>query len=332
MSKISSNTEPGDFLIELKELALASRLRRLAERLSRDVGRIYQDLQVPFQAKWFSLFYLLSKYSPLSVTDAASRLGMSHATINQLASQMEKAELIQWRKSRTDERRRMLRLSEKGRRQSNKLVPVWEKIRKATRTLLNDADSIFLERLTELERGLDRTDMYERVVASLDTKPSKKIEIVPYRPALKKHFKKINEEWLKKYFVVEEADYRQLNDPNGQIIRKGGQILFAKIDGRIVGACALIRHQNSMLELCKMGVTARAQGLGIGSRLAKEVAILAKNSGAEKLYLYTAPELKSAFKIYKQLGFKKKNTIPLPAHHYQRQTFAMELDLTKLAS
>ena len=332
MDKTQNKTEESDFLIELKELAFASRLRRLSDRLGRDVGRIYGDLQIRFEAKWFTLFYLLSKYSPLSVTEAAYRLGLSHAAINKLSSQMEKEGLIKWRKSTSDERRRMLRLSAKGRSLAKNLSPVWEIVCQETKALIKSVDAKFLEQLRDLEKELDKKDMHQRVLQALNIKPARQIEILPYRPAFKKYFRSINEEWLKKYFKVESEDHRQLNDPNGQIIRRGGQILFAKVDGHIVGTCALVRHQAGLLELCKMGVASEAHGFGIGRRLAAEVAVLARDSGAEKLYLFTSPELKSALKIYEQLGFKRKKRIPLPECKYQRRTFAMELDLTRLES
>lgn len=332
MDKTQNKTEESDFLIELKELAFASRLRRLSDRLGRDVGRIYGDLQIRFEAKWFTLFYLLSKYSPLSVTEAAYRLGLSHAAINKLSSQMEKEGLIKWRKSTSDERRRMLRLSAKGRSLAKNLSPVWEIVCQETKALIKSVDAKFLEQLRDLEKELDKKDMHQRVLQALNIKPAKQIEILPYRPAFKKYFRSINEEWLNKYFRVESEDHRQLNDPNGQIIRKGGQILFAKVDGQIVGTCALVRHQTGLLELCKMGVLSGAHGLGIGQRLVEEVVSLAKNSGANRLFLLTAPELEAAFKIYKQLGFKRKKRTPLPECKYQRRTFAMELDLTRLES
>ena len=316
-----------DFLSELKELAFASRLRRLSERLGRDVGRIYKELDVPFEAKWFSLFYLLSKYSPLSVTDAAVRLGISHAAVNQLAAQMERRNLISSEKSAEDERCRLLRISPSGKKRAKALVPVWNVIKQETEKLINAVDRNFLDALAAIETELDRSGMFERVMLSMDMTPHLKIEILPYRPAYKKHFKGINEIWLEKYFGIEAEDRRQLEDPNGQIIRKGGQILFAKVGNEIVGTCALVNHSNKIKELAKMGVTPEARGYGVGRRLAEEVILLARESGAEKLYLLTAPELKAAVKLYLDLGFKRKETTPLSACKYERCTFAMELEL-----
>ena len=44
-----------DIIAELGELAFASRLKRLSDRLMRDVSRIYQQMDVDFEARWFSV-------------------------------------------------------------------------------------------------------------------------------------------------------------------------------------------------------------------------------------------------------------------------------------
>lgn len=50
-----------DLIHELGELALATRLKRLSERLSSDVSKIYKESDVDFEAKWFLILSLLEK-------------------------------------------------------------------------------------------------------------------------------------------------------------------------------------------------------------------------------------------------------------------------------
>ena len=42
-----------DLVNELAELAIATRLKRLSERLSIDVSKIYKESEVDFEARWF---------------------------------------------------------------------------------------------------------------------------------------------------------------------------------------------------------------------------------------------------------------------------------------
>ena len=48
-----------DLIRKLGPLAFASRLKRLSERLMKDVALVYKDLNVDFQPRWFPVLYLL---------------------------------------------------------------------------------------------------------------------------------------------------------------------------------------------------------------------------------------------------------------------------------
>ena len=61
------------------------------------------------------------------------------------------------------------------------------------------------------------------------------IEIVNYTEDTKEYVKRLNYEWLEKYFVVEPNDVIQLADPQREIIDKEGQIFYAKHNGATVG-------------------------------------------------------------------------------------------------
>ena len=52
------------------------------------------------------------------------------------------------------------------------------------------------------------------------------IQVVGYSPRFARHFKDLNEAWIKKYFELEEEDIKTLNDP-AKIIDEGGFIFVA---------------------------------------------------------------------------------------------------------
>src|SRR5262249_61263681 len=66
--------------------------------------------------------------------------------------------------------------------------------------------------------------------------------IVPFRPTLREHFYRINAEWLERWFTIEDIDRRVLSEPETHILKPGGAIVFAAVDGGIIGTCALL-HQ-----------------------------------------------------------------------------------------
>jgi ribosomal protein S18 acetylase RimI-like enzyme len=126
-------------------------------------------------------------------------------------------------------------------------------------------------------------------------------EIVPFESRYREDFGRLNLEWLRRYFRVEPIDEQVLSSPEA-ILRDGGAILFARLDGRIVGTCALIRHGGDW-ELSKMAVTADCQGSGIGRRLLEAAIAEFRARDGGTLYLETNSILAPAIRLYESAGF-----------------------------
>ena len=151
----------------------------------------------------------------------------------------------------------------------------------------------------------------------------KEIEIITYDPSLKSHFKKLNIEWLEKYFFVTEADNKILSDPE-KIIEEGGCVIFAKLGEEIVGTCALRKEAAGEYEIAKIAVSENAQGNGIGNQLLQAMIKEAKKRKAKVISLETAEKLKVAKALYEKSGFIRttgERTHP----DFGRKTFRMEL-------
>src|SRR5687767_4523610 len=100
---------------QLGELAMGSRLKRLSDMIMQDGKEIYKSQGIDFEPRWFLIYYQLMEKSPLSITQLAELVGISHSAVNQLASEMLKAGLIRVASQDKDKRKRMLELSAKGR-------------------------------------------------------------------------------------------------------------------------------------------------------------------------------------------------------------------------
>jgi DNA-binding MarR family transcriptional regulator len=151
-----------DFIRELRELGLGSRLKRLSERLNKSVAMIYRDQEVVFEPFWFPTVYLLYREKELSVTEIASALQMTHPAIIHILKDLEKQGYIRRRPDKTDKRRFILSLSPKGRGVVEKLIPVWEAIRATAASLLMETNYNLLDNLTEIEEALDKIEYYDR--------------------------------------------------------------------------------------------------------------------------------------------------------------------------
>ncbi len=316
-----------DLISELPELAFASRLKRLSEQLMRDVNRIYQNLQVPFEARWFTLLYTLNQHSPMRITALAAVLRVTHTAINQSVAEMKEAGLASTSKNKEDERQCLVRITSYGKEVARKLEPVWQEIFDVTRELINCSGCDLLSGLREIENELKESSLYERVCLRLNGAYPGEIVIRPYSAKAKKYFKSLNVEWLNEYFTVEQTDLAILNDPRNKIIKPGGAILFACIGAEYAGTCALIRHPHDIFEAAKMAVSARYRGRGIGHLLMDAIIDKAKESGAQALYLRTNAALKAANHLYRKFGFRKIRQHPFRDDDYARSTYVMKLDL-----
>jgi len=147
-----------------------------------------------------------------------------------------------------------------------------------------------------------------------------------YLPEHHSSFKQLNEEWIEKYFKIEETDKKALDNPEDYILKKGGKILVAMLNDTVIGVCALVKMQDEKYdyELAKMAVSPKAQGKGIGYLLGKAIIEKATSLGASYIYLESNTILKPAILLYKKLGFKK-----IVGHHtpYERCNIQMELKI-----
>lgn len=151
------------------------------------------------------------------------------------------------------------------------------------------------------------------------------IMIINYDAKFAIDFKKINLEWLRSDFYVEDYDKKILSNPTKYIISKGGHILFAKCKPEIVGTVALITRENNSYELSKMGVLQSYRGLKIGDMLIKTAIDYSKAQGKKTIWLDSNRKLKPALSLYHKFGFKE---IPLNSDSpYERADIKMELHL-----
>lgn len=131
-----------------------------------------------------------------------------------------------------------------------------------------------------------------------------KVTILEYQPAYGDDFKRISYAWIAQYFGIEDEDRQLLENHRTEIIDKGGAILFARYEDKIVGCCALIKYNDELYELAKMGVMPNYQGLKLGRKLAEAIIDKARDLGAQKVFLESSTQLKAALALYDKLGFK----------------------------
>ena len=148
--------------------------------------------------------------------------------------------------------------------------------------------------------------------------------IVDYAARHRDAFRALNLAWIERWFTVEDADRRALDDPAASILAEGGHILMAERARETVGCCALIRESADTFELAKMAVAESARGQGIGLVLGVAAIERARASGARRVELLTNSRLAPALRLYRKLGFVH---VPVGHTEYDRADVRMVLDL-----
>jgi len=335
-----------DLMKELGSLGLGSRLKRLSDKIMQDGIRVYRESGVDFEPRWFPLYQYLDRFGPSPVMDIARGLGITHPAVNQVAGQMVQARLIATYRDARDKRRRLLALTREGRALKPVLTSLWSSISVAVNGVLDESQVAFLKDLEAIEAAVDRQGLYARLqlagaMTADQMRPDRprpdrsrpdgsapELVIEGFQPVLADTFRRINEEWITEYFKLELADQKTLEDPHRSILEAGGDILFVR-DTRtaeILGTCALIKHNESLAELAKMGVTKQARGRGAGLLLVQAIIHRASELGFQRLFLETNARLEPAIKIYRQVGFEQCEP-PRPSD-YERSNVYMELALT----
>jgi DNA-binding MarR family transcriptional regulator/N-acetylglutamate synthase-like GNAT family acetyltransferase len=315
-----------EFFNKVGKMAIGSRLRMLTETMGEDAARIYKLYDIDFQPKWFPVFYLLQDGGEFTITAIAKEIGHSHPSVSKITAEMVKSGFVVEKKDKADGRRNMVSLSAKGKEVVEKIQDQYADVTSAVEELSAQASHDLWKALDEWEYLLEQKSLLRRVQEQQKVRESNKVQIVPYQPKYAAAFKALNEEWISKYFKMEEADYKALDNADSYIINNGGYILVALYHDEPVGVCALLKMNDPEynFELAKMAVSPMAQGKNIGFLLGQAIINKAKELGGHKLYLESNTILKPAISLYHKLGFIKVAGRPSP---YERSNIQMELEL-----
>ena len=153
------------------------------------------------------------------------------------------------------------------------------------------------------------------------------LQIREFLPGDEAAFRRLNEDWIVRYFAMEAKDAETLSEPQRTILDRGGRIFFAVRQHEIVGCCALLAMAAGEYEVAKMAVTESLRGAGIGRTLLERVVAKARDSGATRLYLETNRILAPAIRLYETVGFQHippERVVPSP---YTRANVYMEMML-----
>lgn len=146
--------------------AVGAMLRRLSERIDADATRVYADLGIEFEQRWFGVLNQLALNGPMGVGDLAAALRITHVSVSQTRQSLEKAGLVEVLADPADGRRRSLALTLAGRALVEGLAPLWRAFDEAALELDQEAGGV-AQALGRLADALEHRPLYERIMQRL---------------------------------------------------------------------------------------------------------------------------------------------------------------------
>jgi DNA-binding MarR family transcriptional regulator/predicted GNAT family acetyltransferase len=239
---------------------------------ARQIGVLREGyLESPFSLTEVRVLYELAHREETTASELGEELGLDAGYLSRILRGFEKHGLIHKRPSEADGRRRLLRLTERGREE---FAPLDASSRGEIGAMLGGMSITGQERLVGAMRTIERllSVLYAREYGWDERFEALVAEIV--------------------------AKFIQRYDPRLE------RCWIAEIDGEIVGCVFLVRESEEIAKLRLLLVEPEARGLGIGSRLVEECIRFARQAGYLKITLWTNDVLNSARRIYEGMGFQ----------------------------
>ena len=157
---------------DLGFLILGSRLRRMSEYFLAEVNSVYSHLELPFEASWFPLFYILAEKKEVSIRQAADLLMTSHSAVSQLVTKLKEKGLVKSFGGAQDKRIQMIVLTAEGIQLKNRLLPIWDSISQSMNKMVSAYPDVahFLPAVAKLEAHFDAQPLSTIILEQISQK------------------------------------------------------------------------------------------------------------------------------------------------------------------
>jgi DNA-binding MarR family transcriptional regulator/GNAT superfamily N-acetyltransferase len=260
-------------------------------------------LQEEFLGSEFSLtevrvLYELAQRQETTASELGEELGLDAGYLSRILRGFEKGSLIHKSPSEADGRRKLLRITERGR---EVFAPLDERSRACIGAMLSGMSIEEQERLVGAMRTIER-------LLGARSEPE-----VPY--LLRPHWAGDMGWVVHRHGVLYAREYgwdERFEALVAEIVAKFIQHYDPKLercwiaerDGEIVGSVFIVKQSEEIAKLRLLLVEPKARGLGIGSRLVEECIRFARQIGYQKITLWTNDVLHTARRIYERVGFR----------------------------
>jgi DNA-binding MarR family transcriptional regulator/GNAT superfamily N-acetyltransferase len=295
-------------------LLLATTLARAApgaaldERVAavREFNRFYTNvigllreglLQTPYTLTDARVLFELGRLDSTEAAELRRVLDIDPGYLSRILVRFESDGLLTRRRSKSDARRRVIRLTARGRKVVETLdARSAAQVGKLISSLAQEDQRRLVGAMATIRRILE------------DREATASFVLRPPRPGdlgwvVQRHGSLYAEEYgwgesFEALVAAVVAEFAARRDTRHE------RAWIAEMDGEPAGCVFCMRKEKNVAQLRLLLVEEAARGMGIGSRLVEECVRFARQAGYEQLMLWTNDVLRSARRIYEAAGFK----------------------------
>lgn len=155
--------------------AIGSRLGMLTGKITEDASGIYKLYDIGMEPKWFPVFYSLSQGDEKTITGIAQEIGHSHPSVSKIISEMIKHRLVLDGKDKSDGRRNMVNLTEKGKSYHEKIQGQYLYVEASIRAINTHTTHNLWKAIQEWEFLLEQKSLLRRVTEQKKSRESEEV-------------------------------------------------------------------------------------------------------------------------------------------------------------
>jgi DNA-binding MarR family transcriptional regulator/GNAT superfamily N-acetyltransferase len=282
-------------------------VRRFNRFYTKQIGVLHEGLlRSPFSLTEARVIYELAHHEKTTATELSIELGVDAGYLSRILLGFKKHGLIHKKRSKTDGRQTVLRLTDEG---QDAFAMLNSRSRNEIGTMLGQLSPADENRLINamhtIERLLGAQREHKAPYLLRPHQPGDMGWVVHRHGVLyaeeygwDEHFEALVAKIVGKF--IERYDPRR------------ERCWIAEMDGEIVGSVFLVKKSKTVARLRLLIVEPKARGLGIGTRLVNECLGFAQRAGYRKITLWTNDVLHAARCIYEKTGFRLVHKEP---HH-----------------
>ena len=146
------------------ELGLGSRLKRLSDILIKEVQIVYNTLHIDFDAYLFPVFKVIIDLEAATTTDIQEAIQYTQPAITQALKKLTDKKLVTYKIDKLDKRKKIFKLSPKGKEIHQQMIPLWSVIDKQVKWLTEGSAASLTLHLTYLENQLKEKSLSQRIL------------------------------------------------------------------------------------------------------------------------------------------------------------------------